>query len=106
LGELRILMGKTRSRASDALEEAPARLEERGAVALPDVLPRFPAQEPQSAPTDFGSLPSLPDLGSVVVHDAPAPAEPEALAPDISFDLASSPAAAEEVVPAAPAVPE
>jgi chemosensory pili system protein ChpA (sensor histidine kinase/response regulator) len=106
LGELRILMGKTRSRASDAAEEAPARLEERGAVAMPDVLPRFPAQEPQSEPTDFGSLPSLPDLGSVVVHDAPAPAKPEALAPDISFDVAPPAVAAEEVHPAAPAVPE
>jgi chemosensory pili system protein ChpA (sensor histidine kinase/response regulator) len=106
LGELRILMGKTRSRASDAAEEAPARLEERGAVAMPDVLPRFPAQEPQSEPTDFGSLPSLPDLGSGVVHDAPAPAKPEALAPDISFDVAPPAVAAEEVHPAAPAVPE
>ncbi len=52
LGELRILMGKTRSRASDALEEGVAKLDERSAVPLPDVVPRFPAKEPASEPTD------------------------------------------------------
>ena len=95
LGELRILMGKTRSRASDAVEEAPARLEERGALALPDVVPRFPVQEPLSEPTDFGSLPSLPDVSTMALRATPAPAEPEALAPDISFDVAPPATAAE-----------
>ena len=104
LGELRILMGKTRPRASDAVEEAPAKLEERAAVALPDVVPRFPVQEPLSEPTDFGSLPALPDVSTLAMPtaSAPAPAEPEALAPDISFDLAPT-AAAQEASAAAPA---
>lgn len=104
LGELRILMGKTRPRASDAVEEAPAKLEERAAVALPDVLPRFPVQEPLSEPTDFGSLPALPDVSTLAMQAASAPAEPEALAPDISFDVAPS-AVAQEASAAAPAAP-
>lgn len=101
LGELRILMGKTRSRASDAIEEAPAKLEERAAVPLPDVVPRFPAQEPFSEPTDFGSLPALPDMPTPAKQAAPATVEPEILAPEISF--ASAPPAAEQPVIAAPA---
>ena len=108
LGELRILMGKTRRRASDAAEDTPPPLEERAAIPVPDVLPRFPVQEPASAPTDFGSLPFLADI-----PPAPASAPVEepvaagALAPDISFDLElpasageASAAPAAEVVPA------
>jgi len=96
LGELRILTGRVRARASDAVEEAPAKLEERAAVPLPDVLPRFPAQEPVSEPTDFGSLPELPDFPAAAV-DVPAPVE--ALAPEISFDMpeAVAPAVVQEV---------
>ena len=97
LGELRILMGKTRARASDAVEEAPAKLDER-AQTVPDVMPRFPVQEPLSEPTDFGSLPALPDFP--VAAPAPAPAEPEALAPDIAFN---QPPAADDSAVAAPA---
>ncbi|MBV7541321.1 Hpt domain-containing protein [Acidovorax sp. sic0104] len=97
LGELRILMGKTRPRASDAVDEAPAKLEERSAIPVPDVLPRFPVQEPLSAPTDFGSLPELPEFPA-----APAAAATPALAPEISFDVPS--VGTPEAVPAAPAV--
>ncbi|RYF38843.1 MAG: hybrid sensor histidine kinase/response regulator, partial [Comamonadaceae bacterium] len=87
LGELRILMGKTRPRASDAVEVMPARLEER-TIPLPDVMPRFPVQEPLSEPTDFGSLPSLPDMLLPVANAAPAEdEETAALAPDVAFDL-------------------
>ncbi len=87
LGELRILTGKSRPRASDALEETPAKLEERSAVPLPDVVPRFPVQEPLSEPTDFGSLPSLPDMPAATAAEPLAPVEADSLAPDISFDL-------------------
>ncbi len=96
-GELRILMGKTRPRASDAMEETPAKLEERAAIPLPDVVPRFPAPEPLSEPTDFGSLPSLPDLPVVAAAAPLAPVEPESLAPDISFDQVA--VAANDVLP-------
>jgi len=111
LGELRILTGRVRARASDAVEEAPAKLEERAAVPLPDVLPRFPAQEPVSEPTDFGSLPELPDFPAAAVDvPAPTPAPVEALAPEISFDMpeAAAPAVVQEVPfpVAAPAVAE
>lgn len=86
LGELRILMGKTRPRGSDAMEETPAKLEARSAIPLPDVVPRFPVPEPLSEPTDFGSLPSLPDLPVAAEAARLAPVEPDSLAPDISFD--------------------
>ncbi len=95
LGELRILMGKTRGRASDAVEETPVKLDERSSIPLPDVVPRFPVPEPVSEPTDFAPLPDF--------SEPPAPsaeAEPAALAPEISFDAppstesSSAPAAA------------
>ena len=86
LGELRILMGKTRARASDAMEEAPAKLEERTDTLVPDVLPRFPVAEPVSEPTDFAPI---LDLGAAPASEPAAPAEPESLAPDISFDVAA-----------------
>ena len=98
LGELRILMGKTRPRASDAVEESPAKLEER-TIPLPDVMPRFPVQEPLSEPTDFGSLPSLPDMPSAASSAATAEQEPAALSPEIAFDL---PAAAQSGADPAP----
>ena len=92
LGELRILMGKTRARASDVSEEAPAKLEARSAIPVPDVLPRFPVQESVSEPTDFAPFPDF--------DPAPAVAEPllvvpAALAPGISFGEAASSAAME-----------
>ncbi|MCZ8218465.1 MAG: Hpt domain-containing protein [Acidovorax sp.] len=99
LGELRILMGKTRARASDAMEEAPAKLEERTATLVPDVLPRFPAPEPVSEPTDFAPI---LDLGPAPVSEPSPQSEPESLAPDISFDVAA-PAAPASVVAAADA---
>jgi len=41
LGELRILMGRTRARATDEPEEIEAVLEERSAVSSPDTVPRL-----------------------------------------------------------------
>ncbi|WP_422843850.1 Hpt domain-containing protein [Acidovorax sp. M2(2025)] len=99
LGELRILMGKTRRRASDAAEDTPPPLEERAAIPVPDVLPRFPVQEPASAPTDFGSLPFLADIPPAPASTPVEPVAAGALAPDFSFDL-ELPAPAAEVVPA------
>ena len=86
LGELRILMGKSRSRAADVGEQTAVNLDERSAIPLPDVLPRFPEPEPLSEPTDFGSLPALPDFSSTPAAAPVAPAAVEALAPEISFD--------------------
>ncbi len=106
LGELRILMGKTRARASDAVEEAPAKLEERSDTVVPDVIPRFPVPEPVSEPTDFAPF---PDFEPTPAADASVAAEPADMAPDISFDVstaatpapteASSPVAAPAAVP-------
>jgi chemosensory pili system protein ChpA (sensor histidine kinase/response regulator) len=81
LGELRILTGRTRSRATDTQEAAPAKLEERSAMPLPDVVPRFPVEEPESAPTDFSPLPGE------FAEPAPAEREPvrEQMAPEIGF---------------------
>ena len=105
LGELRILTGKSRPRASDALEETPAKLEERSAVPLPDVVPRFPVQEPLSEPTDFGSLPSLPDMPAATAAEPLAPVEADSLAPDISFDLPAVAGSEPAPLPLAPAAP-
>ncbi|MFY3386927.1 Hpt domain-containing protein [Paracidovorax sp. MALMAid1276] len=107
LGELRILMGKSRARASDAVDEAPTKLDEREGLPLPDVVPRFPAPEPEGEPTDFAPFPesaSAPSPTPVAsAHD-----EPQALAPDISFDgalpaadtAASQPTAPSAAMPA------
>lgn len=103
LGELRILMGKARSRANDVPEEASAKLEERAAIPLPDVLPRYPVAEPASAPTDFGALPELPDTtpplpgADPVAEPAAAPLASEVPSLDISFD---APATVETATPA------
>lgn len=77
LGELRILMGRTRSRASDSAEEVPARLEERSAAPLPDTVPRYtpPVVEPPPAQ---------------VLEPAPAP-ELQALLSDLKFEEAPAP---------------
>lgn len=92
LGELRILTGKARGRASDAKEETPAKLEERAAVPLPDVLPRFPVQEPVSEPTDFGALPEFGDFtASGTSQVMPAP--------EISFGISEAAALASEIAP-------
>ena len=105
LGELRILMGKTRSRATDAVEDSPAKLEERAAIPLPDVLPRFPEPEPVSEPTDFGTLPEFPDIPRMPLAEAPVAAP--ALAPEISFEAPEQPAPLEtaQAVPVAAAAP-
>ncbi|MES2609496.1 MAG: Hpt domain-containing protein [Pseudomonadota bacterium] len=98
LGELRILTGRTRSRATDVTPEVtPAKLEERAAIPLPDVVPRFPVEEPESAPTDFSPLPGE------FAEPAPAPAPVEQLAPDIGFGhLGAAPVAPEPAPAAAP----
>lgn len=86
LGELRILTGKTRPRTTDNLEEALPKLQERSAVPLPAVVPRFPVQEPVSEPTDFGPL---FDLGALPASTPEPALEPEISAwmPEISLDL-------------------
>ena len=86
LGELRILMGKTRPRSSDAIEEAPAKLDERTSAPIPDVLPRFPAQYPVSEPTDFAPFPDFEPVGA---HQAPMALDLPATAPDILVDVSA-----------------
>ena len=93
LGELRILMGRTRSRASDSVEEIPSKLEERAPVPLPDTVPRH-APAAAVAPAAPVAPPPL--------EPAPAP-ELQALLTDLSFDEA--PAAVPEPVPEAVAEP-
>ena len=83
LGELRILTGKARPRASDAIEEVAARLEERAALPLPDVVPRFPVQVPASEPTDFAPF---PDVVPLAADETPGVVAPVALLPDHLFD--------------------
>ena len=87
LGELRLLMGRTRARAGDqaeAPEDLAHTLEERAAVPLPEVLPREP-------------LHAVPAAAPVAVPQAAAPvpeaaAEPQPAEPGPAFDpLATMP---------------
>ncbi|MFT4241229.1 MAG: Hpt domain-containing protein [Acidovorax sp.] len=95
LGELRILTGRGRTRASDAVEEVPTKLEERAAVPLPDVLPRFPEPEQLSEPTDFGTLPELPDFPTVL----PGAAAPETAPQPQLQAIVEAPALVSQAVP-------
>ena len=76
LGELRILVGKARARATDDLAEAPVKMEERVAPPLPDVVPRFPAQNHQAPATE--AVAQVPEAGPAAIS--------EFLSPDFSFD--------------------
>ncbi len=99
LGELRILMGRTRPRATDNQEAVPAKLEERAAIPLPDTVPRFPVEEPESAPTDFSPLPG--EFGQAEPQAAREEEPAPHLAPDIGFShLGASPAPAPSALPA------
>ena len=90
LGELRILVGKARARATDDVAEAPEKLEERVAPPLPDVVPRFPAQEvPASAPAvtatpaDASPAAASDELASDIFFDLQTPQEPLPVASDL-----------------------
>ena len=90
LGELRILVGKARARATDDVAEAPEKLEERVAPPLPDVVPRFPAQEvPASAPAvtatpaDASPAAASAELASDIFFDLQTPQEPLPVASDL-----------------------
>ncbi|EER60407.1 CheA signal transduction histidine kinase [Acidovorax delafieldii 2AN] len=99
LGELRILVGKARARASDDIAEAPAKLEERVAPPLPDIVPRFPVLESNPEPA---SSTLAPEPAGTPVDVAAAPSGAVDALPDISLDL-SLPSDAPPV-PAAPAM--
>jgi len=100
LGELRLLMGRTRARAGDqaeAPEDLAHTLEERAAVPLPEVLPREP-------------LHAVPATVPVAVPQAAAPvqdaaAEPQPAEPEPTFDaLATTPLELPVTVEPEPAV--
>ncbi len=104
LGELRILTGRTRPRATDTQEGVPAKLEERAAMPLPDTVPRFPVEEPESAPTDFSPLPG--EFGQSEPRVAREEEPAQHLAPDIGFaHLGASPAPALAPAAVASALP-
>ncbi|WCM87528.1 hybrid sensor histidine kinase/response regulator [Acidovorax sp. NCPPB 3576] len=84
LGELRILMGRTRGRATDAPEELVAKVEERGPVVAPEIVPRV-----EPAPKVVQE--SLGDLAPTLEQVLELPSSAEALAQD------TSPAAAESL---------
>jgi len=88
-GELRILMGRTRSRVSDSAEDVPAKVEARAAVPLPDTVPRHapPTALPPAAP---------------VLEPAPVP-ELQALLTDLSEEETPAQPTPETAVVAEPA---
>ena len=100
LGELRILMGRTRGRASDAPEELVAKVEERGPVVAPEIVPRVePApkvvQESlgELAPTLEEAL-DLPSSALASLEETPAAEEAAAPAPASVAAPATVPASA------------
>ncbi|MFZ3123807.1 MAG: Hpt domain-containing protein [Acidovorax sp.] len=106
LGELRMLVGKTRARATDNLEEAPDKMEARVAPPLPDVMPRFPVAKP--APV-LAPAPGLETTQAPVDSGASSfDAASELLPPDFSLDLQmpqEAPAAASDLATAAVSTP-
>lgn len=93
LGELRILMGRTRARASDHAEDQDvlaSKIEERAPMPLPDVVPRASLYT-----TPVAAAPAVP-------VEAPASSAielPVAMAPEVAPDITESfeaPAVAEE----------
>ncbi|MFN7856319.1 MAG: Hpt domain-containing protein [Acidovorax sp.] len=90
LGELRIVMGKARTRSSDALEEMPPKLDERSSTSSPDVVPRF-AEEVQLA--EPSGVETLPELSREPVESADQTLSTAGeLASEISFAPAAAPA--------------
>lgn len=116
LGELRILMGRTRARVSDSeenQEEVAQKIEERSSIPLPDVVPRSSlyAHVDKAAPV-AASLPVVGDEAADVlaVGAAPEPLDvPEAVeAVSIETDVASEsePAVALDAYPEQASVAE
>jgi len=103
LGELRILMGRTRARASDLSEDTDAlasKIDERAPMPLPDVVPRAslyapvapaaPGVAPEPAvPTEVLPVPVLPETADTSV--------PEAMESEVEPVVADSPPLAETV---------
>jgi chemosensory pili system protein ChpA (sensor histidine kinase/response regulator) len=107
LGELRMLVGKARARATDNQEEAPDKIEARVAPPLPDVVPRFPVSKPVSA--SLAPAPGPDTTQAPVDSGARSPdAASEVLSPDFSFDLQmpqEAPTAASDLATAAVSTP-
>lgn len=87
LGELRLIAGRARTRSSDAAvdaEELAAKIEERAAVPLPDVVPRIPAQvpsEPQPARPEMAEATEVAEPTAVMQMPEAALQEPVEAAP-------------------------
>ncbi|GKT19161.1 Hpt domain-containing protein [Acidovorax sp. SUPP2522] len=100
LGELRILMGRTRGRATDAPEELIAKVEERGPVVAPEIVPRVePA--PKVVQESLGELAptleevlELPSSAAALAEAPPAAIEPVESLPPAPAAPAPAPVAA------------
>ena len=102
LGELRIVMGKARARAADAVEEAPVKLEARSDTVVPEVLPRMPVQELPSEPTDFAPL---FDFDSTPTPDEPTRFDTFTLDAGIEFNGPSTGPSESLAIPELPSEP-
>ncbi len=103
-GELRVLMGRTRARAGDSLEDVAQKLEGRAELPLPEVVPRTaPAPAPASvAPVQVQPEPVLepapaPELQDALIQLQP---EPVAAAPEPAVPVAAEPVPAPAPMPA------
>jgi len=100
LGELRILMGRTRARASDPADDQDAlasKIEERAPMPLPDVVPRASLYAPTAPVAPAPAAEALP-------LDVPGEAPSEEVLPEVS--QAPMPVAGEAVLEASDFAPE
>ena len=98
LGELRIVMGRSRTRASDEPQEIEAVLEERSLPILPDVLPRTAGSAPAVQASDLSDVPDIAALQADIAPDA-------ALDLDFDLDLPHAAPGAEETPTSAVSTP-
>ncbi|MGL4434226.1 MAG: Hpt domain-containing protein [Giesbergeria sp.] len=102
LGELRLLMGRSRPRASDpddSTDELAHKIEERAPVPLPDVVPRSSLYQPPTLPTspevvaDLAASPPAALMDELLPH-APEPEAAPEQAPALDAEVQSAAAPA------------
>ena len=102
LGELRLLMGRARPRATDRDEspdELAHKIEERAAVPLPDVVPRASLYVPPALPSSPEVVADLAASPAAALMDELLPSAPEAEETSVSAQLSAAEVATDVAAP-------
>ena len=102
LGELRLLMGRARPRATDQDEspdELAHKIEERAAVPLPDVVPRASLYVPPALPSSPEVVADLAASPAAALMDELLPSAPEAEETSVSAQLSAAEVATDVAAP-------